>query len=200
MARAVLSHIWGAALVAGLALGACSPQEGSAPQSATAGVNDTGCATTTVTGTIALSSEAAADTVEARAFGPSCAQAAVLLTIRDPEGRLLLTFAAPYKQMVFAETPDAPVDAQAVQAFLVSWADVSVGTTGGNVEWPQGQDSLNAPDGPTLYGTDLARDFYMQLRSENLRQVCVATAFEGAGCYAYLPEARSVLELLRMGL
>lgn len=166
-------------LTLSLGLAACAPR----------GADEAACALS-ATQTIAFSSAAATDVIEARAEGPSCAQAVLTLSLRNAGGDPLWVFAGTYYDMAFGGVPPEgaeAVDAQEMDRFLKSWADVTVSNTGALPAWAEGAEAPASGENGIAYETPLDRDTYEALRAGNAPQLCYAAAVAATECIVLDP-------------
>jgi len=176
----------------GLALAACDPR--AADESA-------GCALS-ATQTIAFSTEGETDVIEARAEGPSCAQAVVTLSLRTAAGDPLWVFAGTYYDMAYGGVPPegaAPVSREDMERFLKSWADVTTAKTGALPAWPEGAASLSAGSNGIAYDTPFDRETYEMLRARDLPQLCYAAAVAATQCLIIDPVSRAPTMIVAYG-
>jgi hypothetical protein len=141
------------------------------------------------------------DRVTARAEGPSCAEAAVTLTIRDATGKLLWVFSAPYRNLSggegvadrFQPTPEE------IDRFLASWADLTHQRSSALPVWPEGAAHLSGGDSGLSYDTDFGREAYEMLRARDLPEACFAIATEGSECIVMDPATSEAISIVRFG-
>ncbi|MBL8535950.1 MAG: hypothetical protein JNM59_00950 [Hyphomonadaceae bacterium] len=131
--------------------------------------------------TLAFSAPEASDVLVARAEGPSCDKAIVVLSLRSEEGYPLWTWATTLSH-AFGDV-FAPGDREAVQDFLNRWIEVDLSTTTQAPPFAMLEDGATTLDQLT-YDDIRARDLPMLCHySGTSAQVCVfwEPAAGGAG-------------------
>lgn len=144
----------------------------------------------------------APDTITARAEGPTCAQAAVILTIRNANGDPLWAFADGYFRLTRGDIPleGLPeVTNEQIDTFLDGWANVSVSRSGELPEWREGAASLSASAQTFSYDTPFDRETYEMLRGRNLAIICYASAPEGTECLIIDPASNEPIRMVAYG-
>lgn len=161
--------------LAALALSACGQNEDAA-QSASCNLS--------ATSDIAWTQSEAGESVTALASGPSCRQAALLLVVRSAAGDPLWVFASTYDHMTIgAPAPDAPaVTPEQMEAFLTSWAGVTLSQTSALPQWRADAATLNESASVFTYETALARDAYEAVRASDQRMLCYAAGVDSTQC------------------
>jgi hypothetical protein len=152
-----------------------------------------GC-TRTATHDVGWTNEQAPDTITARSEGPSCAQAIVVLTVRNSGGDPLWTFASTFYDMTtggwpLGEVP--PVTDARMDEFLASWANVSAMRSGALPAWREGAASLTDSAEGLAYSTAFERETYEAMRGRNLPLICYAAAAEASQCLMIDPASMS---------
>jgi len=182
-------------LAAVLALSACG--ERPAPQSA---AND--ACTREATHQVTWSNAAAADVISARAEGPSCTQAVVLLTLRNARGDALWTIANTFYDMTAGGVPpeDAPATApQDVDRFLAAWVDATQLRSSQLPEWREGMSRPGEGVEALGYHSWFERDVYEAMRARDLPLLCFAVAAEGVQCLMMDPASHAPSVLVAYG-
>ena len=158
-----------------------------------------GC-THSATHNVQWSSEQAADAVSVRADGPTCAEAVVLFVLRRADGALLWTFATPYSDMRPGGRMDpVAADGDEVEAFLASWADVSINRSGALPPWNEGAAAPGDANGALNYSTAHDRETYEALRLRDLPQLCLAVAAEATQCLVMDPVSQAPTAIVAFG-
>jgi hypothetical protein len=124
-------------------------------------------------------------TVEAYADGPDCERAVATLVVRDAQGNVLYTEAAPSAHiMVLAQARGRA----AMQVALAEWADASnnttMRTTAALPDWPAGANAPASGEFPFYVEPGYDRDSYLQLRESNVPLFCYVQGMESMGCLA----------------
>jgi hypothetical protein len=179
-----------------LALGACGERQTSSTAAAD------GCAREAAH-EVTWSDANAPDTVTARSFGPSCAQAVVLLVARNANGDALWQSSSTYHEMNGGGVPpiDAtPVTDEDMDRFLRGWADVTVTTTNALPEWREGSATIGDEGALLSYDSSLARPGYEALRAQNLRVICYAVALETSNCLIIDPVSGAPIQIAASGI
>jgi len=180
------------AALASFALAGCAPPPAK-PATASAAAAD-GCNLTHRT-SAAFTAPDAADIVETRSIGASCADAVVVITVRKATGEPLWAWASPHPWLGPSAGEGAP-EAAAMDAFLTGWR-AKVDTTAGLPDWPERdvfRDSLGA-----FMHTPFERDQYLDIRAKALPRLCHATGVESGVCIYYDPASGSVSEVFQSG-
>jgi hypothetical protein len=149
-----------------------------------------------------FSNSDAPDAAIANAFGPSCDQAVVVLTLRNSAGDPLWTHVGTYHFMVHGGPPPpgaAPASAADVQAFLDAWANVSVTTSAALPAWAEGAARPGEEGQPFAYVTPFDRETYERLRAQDLAQICFAAGAETSRCLVIDPATRTPALLVEFG-
>lgn len=173
-------------------LAACG-QTSSAPEEAAA---DVGCEHV-ASQNVAFSAPDAADTLEARAFGPDCHSVFVTLTLRRVDGRPLWIWATEKPWLQAGQQSDAD-GAAAVEQFVNDWVKVRVDTTAQLPEWPQREkafaDSLGA-----FLSTPFERDQYLDIRNRAVPRLCFASGVARSQCVFYDAQSGDAIKVLDSG-
>jgi hypothetical protein len=151
---------------------------------------------------VRFSNDAADDVITARAEGPSCAQATVMLTLRNAEGDALWAFASTYNDMAYggAPAPDAPAPAaEDVERFLTGWADFTTMRSGELPEWREGAASLAENVEGLSYETPFNREAYEMLRGRDLPTLCYAAGMEASQCLIIDPATHAPIRIVAFG-
>lgn len=154
----------GALVIVALALAGCAPR-----QAAQCDVS--------FTHEIAFTAAGARDKISTRAIGPSCAEAIALYAVRQQDGHLVWTWAAPLSQL-YGDTAHA-VQGDSVEAFLQRWGQPRITRTSEAPPWPRlspGQ-------------TTLDRLTYEDLRARNLPMLCHLSGTAREVCAFWEPAA-----------
>ena len=183
------------------ALTSCARPAG-APTSTTpaAPTASAGCAYE-ATHRVRFSDERTDDVVTATSAGPSCAQAVVVMTIRNSAGDPLWTFAETYNGMTNpgGGVGEAPVSEAQVQSFLDSWTKVTLSRTSSLPDWTDGKSSLAESATGGMYSTPFERETYRALRSRDLAQLCFSNSPESAQCLIIDPASHAPTVIAFMG-
>ncbi len=154
--------------------------------------------------TAATADQTAGDTIEARSFGPDCANAVVSLVVRAGDGAPLYAFAAPgawtFPETVLAAA-DPEAEAQAMRALLRRWARTAVATTADEPRWasiasgpapaPPAEEALQAP-----WSTTFDAATFADIRARALPMACFETSPDSAQCVYWEPAAAQALPFL----
>lgn len=178
-----------------LTLGACArPSE--TPSA------EPGCART-ATHETTWSNAAAPDTVTVRAEGPTCAQAAVSLVVRNAAGDPLWAFASTYYAMTAGDgrPPEgAPAVSDAdMDAFLAGWANVTSSNSRDLPEWRADAATLSESATTFAYDTPFDRETYESLRTRNLPMLCYAGGVESSHCLIVDPADGAAIRIVAYG-
>jgi len=179
--------------LAALALAACTP-----PQP---GAEGAPCALT-ATHEVTWSSADTPDVVTARADGPSCAQAAVTLVVRNAQGDPLWAFASTYYDMSAGGIPPegaAPVSNEQMRTFLEGWANVSVSRSSELPQWREGVATLTESASVFAYDTPFERETYEMLRMRDAAMICYAAAVEATQCLVIDPLSNAPTMIVAYG-
>ena len=179
-----------------LAISACGEREVSSNTAAD------GC-TREATQELTWSDAYAPDTITARSFGPSCAQAVVLLVARNANGDALWQSSSTYYEMNGGGVPPidaAPITDEDMDRFLRSWADLTVTTTNALPEWRDGSATIGEEGALLSYDTSLDRQGYEALRAQSLRVVCYAVALEASNCLIIDPVLGVPIQIAASGI
>lgn len=164
-----------------LVLAACKP--GAGPAAPGAG----GC-NLVAERTVAFTSSAPRDTIEARAVGRDCVGAVVVWTLRNGAGKPVFAHAAPYE---WVHAPADPTSAVQMQAFLDGWADARVDDTSASPEW-KAEDATPpeawGPGGASMF----VRETYESIRAAKLPRICLPTSSDAYQCIFYDAQAEAV--------
>lgn len=187
-----------------LVLAACSQQN--APQSApaasapaVAAAEPEGC-DIVQTRTVALTSTEKPDTVEARALGPDCDHAVILLTVRAADGRALHAYADAQPWFEAEIDTSKGITRAQMTTFLSEWATITPETAQRLPEWKAGRDVLQPEDAMGYYvSSPLDREVYTDLRKRNVPIACYAIGREGQKCIAFDPSTKAVLDIFSGG-
>jgi hypothetical protein len=182
-------------LLAGIALWltACAPaaeKEDATPVVETASA--AGC-NLTASAAIALTGASAADMIEARAFGPTCAQATLVFTVRDSTGAVIHADAMAASDSI-PPTATAPLDTSGVQSFIDAWARPEVVNASTAPAWAEGA-ARPGGDGDPLILTDMIRPMYEDVRKQNLKLICYLSGASEKTCL-YAKSTGGVVEIM----
>ena len=176
------------------ALAACGQTE-------TAGPAPSACARE-ATHEVTWSADAATDIVTARSDGPSCAQTAVTLVIRNANGDPLWAFASTYFDLTMGgvgpEGADVVTEEQ-MDTFLQGWANVSMMRSTELPEWRADAATLGESVQGLSYDTPFNRETYEMLRTSDVPMLCYAAAAEGSQCLIIDPASRSPIMIVAFG-
>lgn len=176
-----------------MALGACGEQT---QQNA-----ESGCARS-ATHEVDFTAADTPETVAARAEGPSCAQAFVVLTVRNSEGDPLWITSNTYYDLAEGGVPlePEPVSDERMDEFLQELANVSMLKSGELPAWPEGAASLaeSITEGFAYY-TELPRESYEMLRERDLPMLCYAAAMEASHCIVMDPLSNAPIMIVGFG-
>lgn len=176
-----------------MALGACSEQS---QQSA-----GSGCARSAAH-EVDFTADETPETVTARSEGPSCAQAFVVLTVRNSAGDPLWITSNTYYDLAEGGVPiePEPVSDERMDEFLQGLANVSMLKSGELPAWRQ--DAVSLADSITegfAYYTELPRDAYEMLRERDLDMLCYAAAAEASHCIVMDPLSNAPIMIVGFG-
>ena len=178
--------------LAAMTLSACGQQQPS---------NASACARS-ATHSVLWTSADAPDVITTTADGPSCAQAVVTFVARNADGDPLWAFASTYYDLTAGGVPPegAPdVTPAQVDAFLESWANVTVSTTGALPEWREGVATLTESATVFSYETPFEREVYQMMRARNATMICLAAAVEGTQCLVIDPASNAPTMIVAYG-
>jgi len=186
-----------------LVMAACSqqnaPQSTSAASAPEAAAEQTGC-DIVQTRTIALTSTTAPDTIEARALGPDCDHAVIVLTFRAADGRALHAYADAQPWFDASIDTSTGITREQMTTFLSAWATVTPETAQKLPDWKAGRDVLQSEDAMGYYvSSPLDREVYTDLRKRNVPIACYAVGREGQKCIAFDPTNNAVLDIFAGG-
>lgn len=145
---------------------------------------------------------AAPDIITARADGPSCEQAVVTLVVRNASGDPLWAFASTYYDMTSGGRPPEgahSVSNDQMDAFLASWADVTIMRSSELPAWREGATTLTDSTSTFTYETPFDRDAYEMLRARNLAMICYAAAVETTQCLILDPASQAPTMIVAYG-
>lgn len=194
-----------------LALAACAPpqqpqstQTSQAPAAAIAPAQTAQARCTEErAGAVTFTNTERADTVSARADGPTCAHAVLTLVLRDAGGAPLWVIAGPYQGIATLGDPEHandPISPESVRQFLDGWIQPTRRTTQTAPEWPEGLAALEDAEGDGVtYSTPYTRDTYVAFRQRNLPMLCFTNSWEGAECVIVDPISRATTVFVRFG-
>jgi hypothetical protein len=173
------------------ALAACTP---AAPD------NDAGLplCTAPVRKEIALSAPDARDILEFAAVGATCAEAVILTTVRNADGKLIWTrsdTASDTFAFVGAGAGETPEEG--ITRLMNSWArTAAVSTTADAPDWKEGADRPQNETG-LWFGTRSPREEYLAERAASRPMLCHPFGVNQQVCVAYYPDgiARPLYEL-----
>jgi hypothetical protein len=120
---------------------------------------------------------------EAYANGARCEQSVVTITVRGPDGKLMLSDArAAADVMVFGGVTTKP----AMTAALSAWVrqDHQFKTSANLPPWPQGAEAPQAGEFPFYPEADVDRDTYEKIRAVKAPVFCYVQGMESMACYA----------------
>lgn len=147
--------------------------------------------------TIAFTAPDAADIVEARAFGPTCANAVVTLVVRGADGTPLSVFSTAHPWLVGVAADPASADA-AVDNLLREWVQVKVDTTNSLPDWPQRANAFKDQLGAFMT-TPFDRDTYLDIRARGAPRLCFATGVSSGQCIYYDAKSGTAPKVLETG-
>ncbi len=144
---------------------------------------------------VALTAPAARDVVEAQVIGPTCRDAALLLTLRKADGSLLWTFSVRATD-TWAFEPglegQPPAPEAGMQAFLADiLKNVRIENSGTAPDWPQEADRPEDPSG-LFHTSPLPREAYLALRAKNVPLLCMQAEMGTSRCISFDPEFSDV--------
>jgi hypothetical protein len=129
--------------------------------------------------TLTFTDPARPDTVEARAFGPSCANATMVLTVRNSEGAILHTTAQP---MAAAGLGAGPISPEQAMTILQAWVALKVEKSSAAPEWMTGELRPQPPGPDALAESDLIRAMYEDIRKQDVAMACYARGLKSKTC------------------
>lgn len=97
--------------------------------------------------------------------GPSCAQAVVLLTVRDEAGAPLLAWASPTRDIFGLKDASTPAAMKEELARWIRQDQASLASTGVLPDWPEGQDSPMGGEFPFYPESWIDRAAWAELRA-----------------------------------
>lgn len=131
----------------------------------------------TATRNVSFTSATARDVVTTSATGPNCEEAVALYAVREADGHLIWTWAAPLRQLYGSDANIGNDDS--ADAFLQRWALPNVATTRNAPPW-----SRLAPGQTTL-----DRLTYEDIRARNLPMLCHLSGSTREVCAFWEPAA-----------
>jgi hypothetical protein len=156
-----------------------------------------------------FSGRAPAGLITTRATGPSCRDAAIVVTITDATHRVLWREQTPLSLVASDRFPDEPgphpdVSFEVVIGAVETWAVPE--TLENAPDWPAAAPRLPQPAAkagqgdPTQYETRLDRGTYRRIRAAGGQMVCIASGPETAHCIALDPATGKAVELFVRGV
>ena len=135
---------------------------------------------------LAFSSRRAADTLEARASGTTCAQTEVTVTLRLPDGRQALAFSLPLPVLQEGMGGAQPTTQAQLERLLRRYVDEAQLDTrpGALPVWKKGEPTPGFDQGMELT-SPLSRKRYAALRSARPNLLCLRDAQESFSCYVW---------------
>jgi hypothetical protein len=121
--------------------------------------------------TLTFSDPAKPDVLEARAFGPSCELATMVVTLRAADGAILHTYAQP---VVAAILPGSALPPEQSLTLLEAWVAVTPTTTAQAPDWRADKSRPNPPGERTRIETWLTRTEYSDIRRAGGPMICYA--------------------------
>lgn len=137
--------------------------------------------------------------ISATAEGPVCTTAAVLLTVRDADGTLLLVES--FRAQDLFGVSDARTAAEMTGA-LATWIAQDMpdwATTAGLPDWPAGAEGPDAGEFPFYPEPGIDREGYLAWRAQAAPMLCLVQGMESLACFA-LDRAAGRLEKLGVQL
>jgi len=176
--RALWQSIAVAVLIGGL--GACA-----SPQDVSLTGNAHGC-DAVASRPLAFSSRRAADTLEARASGTTCAQTEVTVVLRLPDGRQALAFSLPLPVLQEGMGGAQPATQAQLATLLRRYIDEAQldARPGALPVWKKGEPTPGFDQGMELT-TPLSRQRYAALRSARPNLLCLRDAQESFSCHVW---------------
>jgi len=176
--RALWHSIGLAVLISGL--GACA-----SPQDVSPSGNTHGC-DAVASRSLAFSSRRAADTLEARASGPSCATTEVTVALRLPDGRQVLAFSLPLTVLQEGMGGAQPATQAQLATLLRRYVDEAQldSRPGALPVWKRGEATPGFDQGMELT-SPLSRQRYAALRSARPNLLCLRDAQESFSCHVW---------------
>jgi hypothetical protein len=178
-------------LLAALLTGACDQATQAPSDTPTASAAQSGC-DKSAKQIVAFTAPDAADVVEARAFGATCAQAVVMLVVRSADGAPLSVWSTAHPWLGAGAQADGDA---ALDSFLSEWVKVKVDTTTSLPDWPQRatafKDQLSA-----FMTTPFDRDAYLDIRAKGAPRLCFATGVSSGQCLYYDVKAGAAPKVL----
>jgi hypothetical protein len=135
---------------------------------------------------LAFSSRRAADTLEARASGASCAQTEVTVVLRLPDGRQVLAFSLPLPVLLEGMGGAQPATQAQLAALLRRYVDEAQldARPGALPVWKKGEPTPGFDQGMELT-SPLSRKRYAALRSARPNLLCLRDAQESFSCHVW---------------
>lgn len=145
------------------------------------------------------------DQMRVQATGPNCADADITAIITSAGGvELLRAPALGYAMAQYGEntpSPLPPVPVAEITAYVDSIATSAWVLTASELPaWPAGEQHLPRAAEGASYDALLSRNAYEELRTRNVRVLCLDTGPEAATCYAYDPVSRSAIAIAAHGV
>jgi hypothetical protein len=126
---------------------------------------------------------------EAFSNGPTCAQAAVTIVVRAPDGSVLWVDAAPGEHiMTFAYVRSRQEMARALAEWLSQ--DATFKTTRKLPGWPEGAEGPESGEFPFMPEAWVDREAYERMRAEGLPMFCYVQGMESLACIALTKDGR----------
>ena len=130
-------------------------------------------------------------TINASSLGSNCAQAAVVLIVRDGKGEVKYSFVGAAKDIgSFTNLAESPVtDVKKMRVALAQWLDAGLSSKMNKLsnfpDWKVGADGP-AEDPPSEFpftvSSDLDRNSYIDWRKQNVPVFCFVQGMESARC------------------
>jgi hypothetical protein len=135
---------------------------------------------------LAFSSRRAADTLEARASGPSCAKTDVTVVLRLPDGRQVLAFNLPMAVLQEGMGGAQPSTQAQLATLLRRYVDEAQldARAGALPVWKKGEATPGFDQGMELT-SPLSRKRYAALRSARPNLLCLREAQESFSCHVW---------------
>jgi hypothetical protein len=122
-------------------------------------------------------------TVESLADGPSCAQAVVVIVVRNSKGNALWVESSKASDiMIFSQGQAA--NTRSMAAVLKQWvtSDTRLQQTSALPEWKKGADQPVAGEFPFYTSEGVSQDDYTQMRQAKLPMFCYVAGMESEAC------------------
>ena len=161
-------------------LGACATPQDVSPSGNAHGCDAVGSRT------LAFSSHRAADTLEARASGTTCAQTEVTVALRVPDGRQALAFSLPMAVLHEGMGGAQPGTQAQLTTLLRRYVDEAQLDTrpGALPAWKKGETTPGFDQGMELT-SPLSRQRYAALRNARPNLLCLRDAPESFSCHVW---------------